>query len=232
MDEPRRRQLPRKSRSTNCSEATPGWEAMPSAGWLHVQTHRLTPTRVVTTAVRGAHLAGLLRPACCAWKNPLVQPAPGFPANRRGRSRASVRHRRKHRSRPSAKKIAVRKTRDASLDCPKIAFGVLLAGILVENTGYAATASIPSLPRCQPPHNEVPPSITNNMKGRVLSFENLVIFLMKDRVMMTAWAFRRSALSRFAILPPRTSPPNALTNGEARLKSTSSGELNTSQGSY
>jgi len=134
MDEPRPLPLPHKSRSTSCSETAPVETATTSARWLDVQKHKPLPTRGVTTAVRSAHQARPLRPACRSWKGAVGQPAPAFPANRRNRSRAPVLRRRKRLRRPSVKKIAVRKTGDASWTVP-LAFRVLLAGILVENTG-------------------------------------------------------------------------------------------------
>jgi hypothetical protein len=95
MDEPRPLPLPHKSRSTSCSETAPVETATTSARWLDVQKHKPLPTRGVTTAVRSAHQARPLRPACRSWKGAVGQPAPAFPANRRNRSRAPVLRRRK-----------------------------------------------------------------------------------------------------------------------------------------
>jgi hypothetical protein len=133
MDEPRQLPLPHKSRSTSCSQTAPV-EPAASAKWLDVQNHKPLPTRGVASAARSAHRAGPLRPACCSWKGAVGQPAPGFSANRRDRSPVPSLHRRKRLCRPSVKKIAVRKTGDASWAVP-LAFRVLLAGILDENTG-------------------------------------------------------------------------------------------------
>jgi hypothetical protein len=133
MDEPRRLPPPHKSRSTSCSQTAPV-EPATSARWLDVQKHRPLPTRGVTTAVRSPRQAGPLRPACYFWKGAGGQPAPGFSANRRDRSPVPALRRRKRLCRPSVKKIAVRKTGDASWAVP-LAFRVLLTGILVENTG-------------------------------------------------------------------------------------------------
>jgi hypothetical protein len=120
MDEPRRLPLPHKSRSTSCSQAAPAETATTSARWLDVLKHKPLPTREVTTAVPRAHQAGPLRPACCSWRGAFVLPTTAFPANRRDRSRAPVLRRRKHLCRPSAKKIAFRKTRDASWTVPRL----------------------------------------------------------------------------------------------------------------
>lgn len=69
------------------------------------------------------------------------------------------------------------------------------------------------------------------MKGRALSFESLADLCGMDRALTTASAFKRGALSHSATVPPRTWPPNVLMNGEARLKSSNSGELGAPKGS-
>jgi hypothetical protein len=203
MDEPRRLPLPHTSRSTSCSQTAP-LEPATSARCWDVVKHKPLPTRGVTTAVRSAHQARPLRPACCSWKGAGGQPA--FPANRRNRRWAPTPRRRKHRCRPSAKKIAVRKTGDASWAVP-LAFRVLLAGILVENTGCSI--------RTQSPRNELPSNMLNNMKGRALSFEKNMNFCSTDPAMTIASAFKRSASSHSAAPASCTSPPNAQLNGTA-----------------
>jgi hypothetical protein len=123
-----------------------------------------------------------------------------------------------------SEKNSIPKNTRRIVDCPKVAFGVLLAGILVENTGCSISD--------QSPHNEDPSNIPNNMKGRALSFENHTDFRSMDPAMTIAWAFKRSALSHSAAPAPCTSLPNAPPNGETRFKSSKSGELNGPQGRH
>jgi hypothetical protein len=118
--EQRRLRLLHKNRSTNCREVAPTREATTSARSSDVPTHKRTPTRAATTVVRSADQAELSIPACCSRKGASVQPARVLTANRRARSLAPPPHRRRRRCRPSAKKIAVRKTRGASLTVPKL----------------------------------------------------------------------------------------------------------------
>lgn len=73
------------------------------------------------------------------------------------------------------------------VDRPKVACGVLLAGILAENTGCDSISDL----RSRPTNNEAPSNVRNNMKGRALSFENLTDLCGIERALTTAWAFAR-----------------------------------------
>jgi hypothetical protein len=109
----RRRQRPRASQSRYCSTAARGGEPTNLAGWLDARRHRLLLTR-------GAATAALRKPAYCFGDGAVGQPMTASPTSHRDRNAPSRLHLQKRHCRPSAKKIAVRRTFDASWTVSKL----------------------------------------------------------------------------------------------------------------
>jgi hypothetical protein len=110
----RQRHHPRRSRSIFCSKAAPVGERSNQGERLDVRTHRPQPTKGVATAA-------LWRPACCPWDGAAGHhPLTVSPARHRDRSLGPARLRQKHRCRPPAEEVPVRKTRGASWTVSKL----------------------------------------------------------------------------------------------------------------
>jgi hypothetical protein len=110
----RQRHHPRRSRSIFCSKAAPVGERSNQGERLDVRTHRPQPAKGVATAA-------LWRPACCPWDGAAGHhPLTVSPARHRDRSLGPARLRQKHRCRPPAEEVPVRKTRGASWTVSKL----------------------------------------------------------------------------------------------------------------
>ena len=147
--------------------------ATTSAGWLDVLKHKPLPTRGVTTAVRSAHPARPLRPACCSWKGAVGRSATAFPANRWDQSWAPVLRRLK----APLQAVSEKNSSPKNSATHRGLYRSCISSSASRDFGrkYGMLRVGPNRHR-----NEAPSNIPNNMKGRALSFENHMDFCSTD----------------------------------------------------